>query len=652
LLESTAQSFILTATHLEEVHLIQPLTIASVSSLVRAMLVKNDRAGVMQRGGFAGDCFAAHSTTGAIQAARELELMEARLAEIEDRLGNFMTSDGVRPSAMGSSAAVDEMIARDQCETDLDDGSIHEQFRCASIAMQSEMLADYLRKGRDLALPLSDGHLEDERVLAGLHLMDFHWLPLMAELEHLIGWDVPETQVKRFQTLGVAMLVVQLACSIVLFAVLNTLRDMAVSTYLGFVAFCRRLPPEAIVSHRPLLLYLLGGKSGADRARTVAAAVINAMKDPVVFTNHARMIEFVSPSVQVVFEETPEQLLGQPLTSMFQGEAGTKLGVQLELMQKGEAPRTYTETLSCNRADGAMLQCTVTFLLLHSQASGDAFVAIFKDKSELIAGQEEAARAKARSEELLYEILPRGIVQRLTQGETDITFVVQSATLMFVDIQKFSDYAATLTPQATMANLSRIFQGYDSHIKAYPLVMKMKLVGDVYMVAAGLFNPEAEASAHAEQMCRFGHDCLAVIEDTNSALDISLAIRVGINSGGPLVAGVLGTDKPLFDILGDTINVAARLQSTDVAGNVQVSESTYKLTQACEGFTFESRGMVQLKGKGPRPAYFVKVAKPVVKSDSIQAGLRGQGSVNASSILSMSRMLGGTSFVLPDAAPF
>jgi class 3 adenylate cyclase len=498
--------------------------------------------------------------------------------------------------------------------------------------MQSELLADYKIKARDLGLPLSDGHFDDERGLAALHLLDFHFLPLLEDLAQMVGWDVPDARIARFQRLGVILLVLQLVFAVVLFAALNTLSTTARSTYLGFVALCRRLPPEAIVAHRPLLAYLLGaGGSASDRARTVASAVIHAMKDPVVFTNPGGMIEFVSPSVQVVFEETPEQLLGQPLAGLFVGSAREKVEQQLLLMQKGEAPRTYSETLPCGRADGGTLQCTATFFLLPSKAErqkGDCFVAIFKDRSDLIAGQEAAAKAKARSEQLLFEILPRGIVQRLTQGETDISFVVQSATLMFVDIQKFSDYAQSLTPQATMSNLSRIFQGYDSYIKAYPLVMKMKLVGDVYMVAAGLFDPEAEPVEHAEQMVRFAHDCLGVIEDTNSALDISLAIRIGINSGGPLVAGVLGTDKPLFDILGDTINVAARLQSTDLAGNVQVSESTYQLTQACEGFTFESRGMVQLKGKGPRPAYFAKVARAVVSSESAR-GLPGRGSLGA-----------------------
>jgi class 3 adenylate cyclase len=149
-----------------------------------------------------------------------------------------------------------------------------------------------------------------------------------------------------------------------------------------------------------------------------------------------------------------------------------------------------------------------------------------------------------------------------------------------------------------------IFCGYDSLLPKYPLITKIKLIGDVYMCGGGLFKPDCEAVCHAEEMTRFALDCLQVMEDVNVKLDANLSVRIGINTGGPIIAGVLGTDKPVFDIIGDPINIAARLQSTSIPNQIQVSDETYELLKDTE-IRMEFRGEVFLKGKGKRPVYFV-----------------------------------------------
>jgi class 3 adenylate cyclase len=280
---------------------------------------------------------------------------------------------------------------------------------------------------------------------------------------------------------------------------------------------------------------------------------------------------------------------------------------------------------------GGQVPCSVTLLgVQNKRREISAFVTIFRDMSEKDRQEQEAAEAKDRNERLLYEILPRGVVSQINQGQKDISFVVESCSLQFIDIQKFSDYAARLSPAETMVNLSSIFTGYDANLPKYDLVMKMKLIGDVYMVSAGLFAPKANPSDHASQIISFGLDALDVIDETNVRLDANLSVRIGVNSGGPVIAGVLGqaAGKPLFDILGDPINIAARLQSTDIPGKVQISESTFALVQSGD-FSIEPRGEVFLKGKGMRPAYLVS-RKPISVFHSAfggpsQIGVSGTG---------------------------
>jgi class 3 adenylate cyclase len=211
--------------------------------------------------------------------------------------------------------------------------------------------------------------------------------------------------------------------------------------------------------------------------------------------------------------------------------------------------------------------------------------------------------------------LPRDIVNRINQGEKDISFVVPSATLMFIDIVKFSDYAVHLSPQEIMGNLSMIFCGYDAILPKYPLITKIKLIGDVYMCGGGLFKTDCEPVQHAEEMTRFALDCLQVLEEVNVKLDANLSVRIGINTGGPIIAGVLGTDKPVFDIIGDPINIAARLQSTSIPNRIQVSEETYELLKGGD-IAIEPRGEIFLKGKGRRPTFIVSSANFAMDSSS------------------------------------
>ncbi|OHS95568.1 guanylate cyclase [Tritrichomonas foetus] len=128
------------------------------------------------------------------------------------------------------------------------------------------------------------------------------------------------------------------------------------------------------------------------------------------------------------------------------------------------------------------------------------------------------------------------------------------------------------------------------------------------MVAGGLFDPEEPPKTHAEQMADFAIEALSLLDDVNMKLNSMLSVRIGINTGGPLIAGVLGTDKPTFDIIGDPINIASRLQSTDIAGKIQISQATFELLQGSD-YSIEKRGEIMLKGKGKTMTYLLSPQK-------------------------------------------
>jgi PAS domain S-box-containing protein len=337
----------------------------------------------------------------------------------------------------------------------------------------------------------------------------------------------------------------------------------------------------------------------------------------VLFLNRTESVELVNKSVSTLFGYTPEQLLGQPLSSILVAEQNPKVYEQTALMRNGESPLTFQTYAIGTTDDEQSIHVSLTVLGAAADEKSkvaQSFVVIMRDDTELRRQREESESAKKRSEELLYQILPRDIVVRLNHGEADISFSVPSASITFIDIVKFSEYAESLTPADIMRNLSMVFQGFDEGLARYAQLIKIKLIGDVYMAAGGLFSPEESPQTHAGQIVQFGLDAIAILEDVNAQLAANLTVRIGANTDGPLTAGVLGKDQPVFDIIGDPINTASRLQSTCEIGAVQISQSTFELVQRM-GFSIEKRGEIFLKGKGKRMTYLVRPERSLQADD-------------------------------------
>lgn len=204
-----------------------------------------------------------------------------------------------------------------------------------------------------------------------------------------------------------------------------------------------------------------------------------------------------------------------------------------------------------------------------------------------------------RTEELLLNILPATIADRLRSGEDSIAEGYAETTVLFADIVGFTDISQRITPTRLVRLLNELFSVFDDLADLHGLE-KIKTIGDAYMVAAGL--PE-HRDDHAEAIADMALDMRQALGDFQQAVGKPLQIRVGINSG-PLVAGVIGKKKFIYDLWGDSVNLAARMESHGVPGEIQVTEATYHLLR--DHFDLESRGDVEIKGKGEMPVWLVK----------------------------------------------
>lgn len=534
--------------------------------------------------------------------------LSTMIPEMRQSNTNLLRGSEYFESSVGFDQEFDDLNTKELCSlTEQGPDSNHDLYRCASATQTLNVFADMVFTAL-FNMGKYNGEISDILLINLLHLANSHLFDRLADsnsrLVHLIEINYNKfcQEASIFLAIGIIVGVFLLLFQIFASYYSNKLYHVGLS-------LVRRIPPTLFVADKALLNFVLNKRStSVSNVTCTSQSVILNANDGMVGVNNEGTIEMINPALTTILGYTPDQLLGQPVTEIFQSESGEKVSQQMVAMLNGEISLINEDHFICLADNGNEVPCHVYIIGLKGKMTRlDSYAFLIQDESSLVEQQTIAEKAKAQSEALLFQILPRSIVTKLNRGEHDISFTVPSASIIFTDIVRFSEYSVNLSPADVMGNLSQIFSSFDEAVKNYPLITKIKLIGDIYMAAAGLFITEADAippNQHAEQTIRFGLDCLQSIEENNIKLDSSLQLRIGVNSGGPLLAGVLGSDKPVFDIIGDPINVAARLQTTDLPGRIQIPQSTYDLI-ANMGFLVEQRGEVFLKGKGKSMAYFV-----------------------------------------------
>jgi adenylate cyclase len=218
---------------------------------------------------------------------------------------------------------------------------------------------------------------------------------------------------------------------------------------------------------------------------------------------------------------------------------------------------------------------------------------------EVARAETAAEREYERSERLLANILPRSIAARLKREGTDvIADRHDEASILFADLEGFTAQASDMTPEDLVRFLNRVFSDFDRLVEWHGLE-KIKTTGDSYMVVSGV--PTAR-SDHAQALAVLALEMRAAAAEWRDSRGRTVPLRMGISSG-PVVAGVVGTRKLFYDVWGDAVNVAARMETTGSAGKIQVSQDIYERLR--DEFVLEFRGEIEVKGKGRMPTWFL-----------------------------------------------
>ncbi len=219
---------------------------------------------------------------------------------------------------------------------------------------------------------------------------------------------------------------------------------------------------------------------------------------------------------------------------------------------------------------------------------------------EIHAKNDVIEQKNRENEQLLLNVLPAPIANRLREGELSIADGFAEVTVAFADLVGFTALSSEMPPQNVVALLNGLFTRFD--VAAQEIgIEKIKTVGDAYMAVCGLPQP---VENHAERMVRMAIRMVHICREHAMEHRVPIRLRIGINSG-PVVAGVIGKSKYIYDLWGDTVNLASRMESAGLPDSIQVTSAVYERLK--DLFAFEPRGAIDIKGKGPIEVWLLRV---------------------------------------------
>lgn len=316
--------------------------------------------------------------------------------------------------------------------------------------------------------------------------------------------------------------------------------------------------------------------------------LLDSMSDGFFTLNRQWQFTGVNPEAARILRRQPEELLGHNIWDVFPEAVGSSFEKAYRQAMTEQVKVTFEEFYS-------PLSRWLEVRAFPSYEGLSVFLLNITERKVI----EEALRYQQKqSEDLLLNVLPEVIAKQLKLDPDIIAESFDDVTILFADLVNFTQLASEVSPRQLITILNEIFSIFDLLTEKHGLE-KIKTIGDAYMVVGGL--PIA-CENHAEAIANMALDMQVAIGEFNRIHTTQLNARIGINTGS-VIAGVIGTKKFTYDLWGDAVNIASRMESSGLAGGIQVSESTYQ--QLKDRYRFEPRGLIRVKGKGEMLTYFL-----------------------------------------------
>jgi PAS domain S-box-containing protein len=449
--------------------------------------------------------------------------------------------------------------------------------------LQSQV--DVFRQNRSQSVIIWDIRVQKMWSLSIYPCLELLVHPMFLTIVHNIRQDYRNSLRRRYP-LYIAMIILAFVMMVI---IIINIRSMAVHMHrvLKLLLNC----PVPSILQNPRAMAILSGNFSTQKRDDLSKKaaffrqVVQQIPDAIITVIADTMIvEHMNISSERLFGE---DLVGKSLPDFmrqkFEGNVDCLFTVGLERKEK-------TETLVYKKDPDNMFDLETRVLPINN-----TFVFICRDITQTVRYNTLIAFDKSKSDILLKSILPPPLVPHVQAGEKNISFAVSSATIVFVDIVSFTPWCGATPASKVMMTLNNLYKKFDVNCNRQSTMTRIKCIGDCYMAAGGVFSEVNQPAEHAKQVVSFGLDSLDSIQELDQEQNEELQIRVGINTGGPIVAGVLGggVGKPTFEILGRSINMAQQMERHGVPMHVHVSRAVYELIYGAQ-FIVKERGQIEV----------------------------------------------------------
>lgn len=320
--------------------------------------------------------------------------------------------------------------------------------------------------------------------------------------------------------------------------------------------------------------------------------------------------------------DSPDDIIGKTDYDLLPNrEIAEEFRAQDREIMRLDIPQLHVIAPKVQTYDGGTVWLDISKIPIHdAQDNVIGILGVVEDITQRRQAEEALRVEQEKSEKLLLNVLPEAIANRLKQSldilhKRDSRALIaenfDEVTVLFADIVNFTDLSANISAADLVGLLNRIFLVFDDLCEKHGLE-KIKTIGDAYMVVGGLPNPRPD---HANAIANMALDMQTAISHFRTYEGYPIAVRVGINTG-PVIAGVIGKKKFTYDLWGDVVNTASRMESHGTAGKIQVSEATYHHLRT--QYEFEPRGTIEVKGKGRMKTYWLLERRAT--SEAVTAG--------------------------------
>ena len=466
-----------------------------------------------------------------------------------------------------------------------------ELYECLSVDLQISLLEPFIAY---LIAPIQtkvDDHIDSHSPYlltvwtVTIKAIDQLFYPMFREIvdkiKNLLNRSIPTMTTPAI----ILLIVCFFTCVLVFIATIKTQDKMKFA--LSLLLHC---PPD-VVMQTPKIMDVLSGDFGSRTREGLMKhteffdSVVKSIPDSVIVVNDRGIVETMNRATERIYGLKKEEFIGTNAREFY---SSSKFSSGTEAIFDPDVKQLNVEYKMTDQ-DYAYLD-----LKLLEIPKSYSTIIISRDQTQNVSYNALIAAEKEKSDKLLQSILPPLLIPRVQNGEENISFSVQSASISFMDIVEFTPWCAANSAQVIMSTLNLMFREFDFSLATHSSLTKIKCIGDCYVAAGGIFVEVNQPAVHAKEMVEFGLEAINNVRKINKIQNMTLRIRVGVNTGGPIVAGVLGIDKPTFEILGPAINMAQQMEHHGVPMEVHISRSTYELIYS-GSFNVKERGQIEIK---------------------------------------------------------